>query len=230
MAEQQPSISSILAALAAQRPNSTAQPQQPNYQQPPQQPPPPQQQNPYGASGGYSLPQPTSSGSVDLSNIKPVNSGTVSIADAIAKAKAIAAEKGVAYDRASSYSAQDPRASGGRPYRTSRSRSRSPPSRRDAFRDNFNPYRDERRGDRAPPARDYRERSFSPGLRGRGLPAAFPSPQGGNNYLRERTPPRGGDENVETLSIESNLVPTDNARLLVLERGDLMQRPRSIAS
>ncbi|KAH6683082.1 hypothetical protein B0J14DRAFT_647303 [Halenospora varia] len=219
MADQQPSISSILAALAAQRPNAAPQNQQPSYQQPPQQPPP-QQQNPYGTPANFSLPQPTSSGSVDLSNIKPVNSGTVSIADAIAKAKAIAAEKGVAYDRAPSYNNQDPRAAGGRQYRPSRSRSRSPPARRDAFRDNFNPYRDERRGDRAPPARDYRERSFSPGRRG--PPGAFPPAHGGNNYLRERTPPRGGDENVESLSIESNLVG-----LIIGRQGENLRRVES---
>lgn len=35
---------------------------------------------------------------MDLSNIKPVNSGSVSIAEAIAKAKGIAAEKGVSYE------------------------------------------------------------------------------------------------------------------------------------
>jgi far upstream element-binding protein len=33
-----------------------------------------------------------------MGGIKPVNSGSVSIADAIAKARNIAAEKGVAYD------------------------------------------------------------------------------------------------------------------------------------
>jgi far upstream element-binding protein len=124
MAEQ-PNISSILAALgewflkpvryihyrqiltfiilAAQR---GVQPQggqpQPPYQQQPGLPqgypgaygspaPPP-------GAGGFSLPQPTNSGSLDLSSIKPVNSGTVSIAEAIAKARGIAAEKGVSYD------------------------------------------------------------------------------------------------------------------------------------
>lgn len=45
--------------------------------------------------GQFALPQPTSSGALDLSNIKPVNSGTVSLADAIARAKSIAAERGV---------------------------------------------------------------------------------------------------------------------------------------
>ncbi len=53
---------------------------------------------PPGAAGAYALPQPISSGSVDLSSIKPVSSGSVSIADAIAKARGFAAEKGVAYD------------------------------------------------------------------------------------------------------------------------------------
>ncbi|KAE8444433.1 hypothetical protein EG329_000524 [Mollisiaceae sp. DMI_Dod_QoI] len=203
MADQQPSITSILAALAAQRPNPT-----PNQGQPAGYQPPPQlQSNQYAPPGGYSLPQPTSSGSLDLSSIKPVNSGTVSIADAIAKAKAIAAEKGVSYDRPPPpYGAQDPRLAAGRPYRTSRSRSRSPQSRRDAFRDNFNPYRDERRGDRAPIARDYRERSFSPGPRGRGPPGTFSPPHGGGYAPRTRSPPRGADDSVESISIESALV------------------------
>lgn len=215
MAEQQPSISSILAALAAQRPNpSPAQNQQPTYQ------PPPPQQNPYASSGGYSLPQPTSSGNVDLSSIKPVNSGTVSITDAIAKAKAIALEKGVSYDRPPSYGGSDPRLPGGRPYRTSRSRSRSPPpARRDAFRDNFNPYRDERRGDRVPPSRDYRERSFSPGLRARTSGGTFSPPHNGGGYLRERSPTRDAHGDVESLSIESNLVG-----LIIGRQGENLRR------
>jgi far upstream element-binding protein len=193
---------------------SAPQNQQPIYQQPPQQ------QNPYGAPGGYSLPQPTNSGSVDLSSIRPVNSGTVSITDAIAKAKAIAAEKGVSYERPPpSYGAQDPRMGGGRPYRTSRSRSRSPPTRREAFRDNFNPYRDERRGDRAPGPRDYRERSFSPGPRGRGPAGNFSPLHGGSSYApRERSPVRGGDD-VESISIESNLVG-----LIIGRQGENLRR------
>lgn len=160
------------------------------------------------------MPQPSNSGSVDLSNIKPVSSGTVSIAEAIAKAKAIAAEKGVSYERPAPSYAQVPHHAGAR-FRTSRSRSRSPPPRRDAFRDNFNPYRDERRGDRAPVARDYRERSFSPGPRARG-PGAF-SPQGGGGY---RSPPRGGDDHaVESIQIESNLVG-----LIIGRQGENLRR------
>lgn len=59
---------------------------------------PPQYGQPPGVGAPYGLPQPISSGSVDLGGIKPVNSGSVSIADAIAKARNIAAEKGVTYD------------------------------------------------------------------------------------------------------------------------------------
>jgi far upstream element-binding protein len=235
MADQQPSITSILAALgtkyqylftisnadlslAAQRPNAApSQNQQQAYQQPLQHQPP--QQNPYAPQAGYSLPQPTSSGSVDLSSIKPVNSGTVSIADAIAKAKAIAAEKGVSYERPPpSYGAPDPRLAGGRPYRSSRSRSRSPPARRDAYRDNSNPYRDERRGDRGPVPREYRERSFSPGPRGRGPPGAF-QPVHGGGYPIARSPPRVADDNVESISIESNLVG-----LIIGRQGENLRR------
>jgi far upstream element-binding protein len=157
---------------------------------------------------------------VDLSSIKPVNSGTVSLTDAIAKAKAIAAEKGLSYERPPpSYGAQDPRLAGGRPYQNSRSRSRSPPARRDAYRDNSNPYRDERRGDRGPVARDYRERSFSPGPRGRGPPSAFPPTHGGGYATRDRSPPRGADDNVESISIESNLVG-----LIIGRQGENLRR------
>ncbi|KAJ5038070.1 uncharacterized protein L3040_006941 [Drepanopeziza brunnea f. sp. 'multigermtubi'] len=225
MGDQQPSITEILAALAAQRPNATPnQPLQPPYQQPPPQQPPQPHYAPQGAQGGYSLPQPSSSGSVDLSNVKPVSSGTVSLSDAIVKAKAIAAQKGVSYQRPpSSYGAPAPHQAGGRPYQASRSRSRSPPARRDAFRDNFNPYRDERRGDRAPAARDYRERSYSPGLRGRAPPGTFSpanSGGGGSGYPRDRSPPRGAEDNpAESINIESNLVG-----LIIGRQGENLRR------
>ncbi|KAI1003727.1 hypothetical protein K3495_g4483 [Podosphaera aphanis] len=202
----EPSITSILAALAAQRPNSMPilPNQQSQYQHPLPQPP-----NPYTSTpGSYPLPQPTSSGSVDLSSIKPVNSGSVSIADAIAKAREIAAQKGVPYDRPATYNAQiDQRIPSVRTYGPSRSRSRSPPARRDAFRDNFNPYRDERRTDRSSAvSRDYRERSFSPGPRGRATTGGF-SPSLNNSYPpRDRSPARNSDDNSEILTIESNLV------------------------
>ena len=101
-------------------------------------------------SSQYPLPQPISSGSVDLSTIKPVSSGSVSIADAIAKARGFAAEKGVLRNN-------DTRRRSGR----SRSPSRSPTRAvKNTFRDNYNPYRDERRGghDRG----FVRERTLSP--------------------------------------------------------------------
>ncbi|KAF8460251.1 hypothetical protein BDZ91DRAFT_425292 [Kalaharituber pfeilii] len=119
-------------------------------------------QQPVPMQGNFSLPQPTSSGAVDLSNIKPVNSGTVSLADAIARAKSIAAERGVAAYRteqqATRYDDSRNQRGGGGVYGRgrSRSRSRSPP-RRDTYRDGYNPYRDERRG------RNFeRERTYSP--------------------------------------------------------------------
>lgn len=107
-------------SVAAQRPANT--PLQPTSQQPYAQPPPSLSQGypgvqptatPPVALSGYALPQPTSSGSLDLSAIKPTNSGSVSIAEAIAKARGIAAEKGVSYDGRSSagkglYSAHTP--------------------------------------------------------------------------------------------------------------------------
>lgn len=253
MAEQ-PSITSILAALGTssaslnlsypttnlelaaqggQRPASTSAQAQPN--QPPQYQQPAQQSAPsYPLQSTYPLPQPISSGSVDLNNIKPVSSGTVNINDAIAKAKAIAAEKGISYERPQQqqqpqqpvYGAVDPRA-GNRPYIQGRSRSRSPPGRRDAFRDSYNPYRDERRGERGPPSRDYgRERSFSPVNRGRGPSANFSPPRAGGYPGRERSPMgRGGNndgDNSETLQIESNLVG-----LIIGRAGENLRRVES---
>ncbi|OBT94857.1 hypothetical protein VE01_06336 [Pseudogymnoascus verrucosus] len=229
MAEQ-PSITSILAALAAQH-GGTSQNQQspqPGYQeQQYQQQPQGQPQHGYSATQ-YPLPQPTHSGNVDLSSIKPVNSGTVSIADAIAKAKAIAAEKGLAYERPA-YGA-DHRADASMSHIQPRSRSRSPPpGRREPFRDNYNPYRDERRPDRMPVGRDQygRERSFSPAPRARGAQETFSPPRAGNaGYnVRERSPigrggGGGGDgDNSEIITIESNLVG-----LIIGRQGENLRR------
>lgn len=238
MAEQ-PSIATILAALgkwpmtydlaqadlpvAAQRPNATPQQQQqPAYDQQQYQ----QASNPYPPAQ-YSLPQPSNSGSLDLSNIKPVTSGSVDIAAAVAKARAIAAEKGVQnYERPQSYGGSDPRLPVAGVRQRQRSRSRSPPARRDNFRDNtYNPYRDERRSERPPQGRDPygRERSFSPNARGRGPPGTFSPPRAGTSGgygTRDRSPPaRGGDDNVETLQIESNLVG-----LIIGRQGENLRR------
>ncbi|KAI1388455.1 uncharacterized protein F4822DRAFT_247412 [Hypoxylon trugodes] len=185
-----PNLSAILAALnAVQQNGASTTPTQgqnpyavPNYQQPlPGAPPgvagvysapqsmPPSMNNqalpPYNTSG-YPAPAQTSAvGGYDLSAIRPVNSGTVNIGDAIAQAKNYATEKGLTpYERPPADAYQhDARTMSARHYR---SRSRSPPARRDAFRDNVNPYRDERRNDRGGAhVRDYgrdRDRSGSP--------------------------------------------------------------------
>jgi far upstream element-binding protein len=88
----------MITTIAAQRPNGT-----PNQGQPPAMNANPAYANQYNvpppaSSSNYSLPQPSMSGNVDLSNIKPSNSGSVSLADAIARARGIAAEKGVTFD------------------------------------------------------------------------------------------------------------------------------------
>lgn len=132
----------------------SATPQQAAFAQPPQLPYGiGSAQSPHIGGGGGYLPQPTSSGSVDLSGIKPSSSGSVSIADAIAKAKSIAANRGVP-----SYESR------GEPQRGFRSRSRSrSPARRDGY---GNPYRDERRDDPRRASAGY-HRTPSPD-RGRG--------------------------------------------------------------
>ncbi|KAI9768600.1 MAG: hypothetical protein M1840_004797 [Geoglossum simile] len=230
MAEQ-PNISSILAALAAQRPGANQAQQNPSLIQATapssQQPGLPQgypsalpTSVPPAGLGGYGLPQPSSSGSLDLSSIRPVNSGTVSIAEAIAKARGIAAEKGVAYDARGSSSS--------RQYRRSRSRSRSPPlARRENFRDNYNPYRDERRDDRrgGTNGRDFqRDRSFSPGPRDRRAGGnAFSPPPGRAYAARGDRSPRGGtggnETAVETIQIDSTLVG-----LIIGRQGENLRR------
>lgn len=203
-----PDLNAILAALgkpnlniiskrmlilrsAAGRGPSTTPSQTPQQHAPQHQPPPPGM--PAGFPGamptatppqipGYNFPQPTTSGSLDLSAIKPVNSGSVSIQDALAKARGFAAQKGLAFEARPGMENQwtgvggppqtyampahqeDPRLSG-RAYRRSRSRSRSP-QRRDGPRDSYNPYRDERRDERrAAPGGYGRDRSRSPSRR-----------------------------------------------------------------
>lgn len=219
MDPNQQNLESILAALAAQRPTNAppagAPPgtAPPGYPQQPQHPYPAQGQPQYPGAQPYGYPQPTSSGNLDLSSIKPVNSGTVSIADAIAQAKALAAKNGLTpYEQASTYSTSEPR--GGNEDRSyGRSRSRSP-SRREQFRgDNFNPYRDERREERG--QQPYRrDRSGSP----RGGRQGF-SPRGGNGAARVRSPLRGGDEGTDTMQIESSLVG-----LIIGRQGENLKR------
>ncbi|PSR99275.1 hypothetical protein BD289DRAFT_458646 [Coniella lustricola] len=229
MAGATPDIQQILEQLRAtqQRPATTtpsqgqpglpapSYPAQAGYAMPAQaNAPPPGASYPPPAQYGY--PQPSSSGTVDLSAIKPVTSGTVSLQDAIAKAKAVAAANNLApYERAPVYGGADSHAGDNRDWQ--RSRSRSP--RRDNYREP-NPYRDERRDDR--PARDYghhaRDRSYSPGPRGRQGGGAF-SPRGSNS-ARQRSPLRGDDDNAaETMEIEASLVG-----LIIGRQGENLRR------
>ncbi|KAI9835660.1 MAG: hypothetical protein M1838_005231 [Thelocarpon superellum] len=233
-----PNISSILAALAAQRPGVTpSQTLYPNPLNPPAAGVPTPYSTGYpdpaqpGNVGGFQLPQPTNSGSLDLSGIKPVSTGT-GIAEAIAKARGIAAEKGVTYDQRRPTSRDADGRLPGRGYRRSRSRSRSPPPpRRDNFRDNYNPYRDERRDDRrGGGGRDFpRDRSYSPGLRDRRGPGHTFSPPPGGRGFGGRSPARIGgggggaaDDNSETIQIDSSLVG-----LIIGRQGENLRRVES---
>jgi far upstream element-binding protein len=225
----------LTALLAAGRPSTTPSqtPQQPP--QPPQAQYPPSQGMPPGFPGamptatppampGYSFPPPTHSGSLDLSAIKPVSSGSVSIQDALAKARGFAAQKGLAHDArpgipepwsgygvpAQTYTApaqqEDPRLSG-RPYGGQRSRSRSrSPVRREPVRESYNPYRDERRDERR--GGGYgRERDRSPPRRD----TFSPSQQYG------RSPP--ANDNSEVILIDSSLVG-----LVIGRQGESLRR------
>ncbi|KZM21510.1 uncharacterized protein EKO05_0006247 [Ascochyta rabiei] len=227
-----PDLNAILAALAAGRGPSTTPSQAPQ-----QHPPPPGL--PAGFPGamptatpppipGYNFPQPTTSGSLDLSAIKPVNSGSVSIQDALAKARGFAAQKGLAFDARPGMDNQwpgmggppqtyampahqeDPRLSG-RPYRRSRSRSRSP-QRRENPRDGYNPYRDERRDERRGVSGGYgRDRSRSPPRHN----TFSPSRQQYGGHDRS-TPP---NDNSEVILIDSSLVG-----LVIGRQGESLRR------
>ena len=238
MAEQ-PNISQILAALgepssgpsdssfkltagmtATQRPNGT-----PTSQHLPQQPPPPHSYPPLSyhhagpppGTSSYPVPQPSSSGSIDLSNIRPINSGSVSLADAVNKARGIAAENGLGYGG---------REDGltGRQFRRSRTRSRSPRMVQ-GFRDNYNPYRDERRDEprRLNQLPYGRERSYSPDNRG-SLPGARFTPPPGRGFatpddrslMGRRT---GDDSGVEIIPIEAGVVG-----LIIGRQGETLRR------
>ncbi|CAI6268848.1 unnamed protein product [Periconia digitata] len=206
MAAPSPDIAAILAALAARPPTTT--PSQTPQPAPPSQMPPgfpgvlPQSAPP--AMPGYSLPQPTHSGSLDLSSIKPASSGSVSIQDALAKARGFAAQKGLSYDPRPAHS-EDPRLRGRDYGGPTRSRSRSP-SRRDNARDSHNPYREERRGGSG----GYRDRSRSPR---RNQYSPQPRAYGG----RDRSPPP--NDNSEVILIDSSLVG-----LVIGRQGESLRR------
>ncbi|KYK58435.1 far upstream element-binding protein 2 [Drechmeria coniospora] len=213
MAEPQPDIQSILAALGkfpTRSPNASQPPAgmpghgYPGPSAPPgsYQPPP---SHPPGAAPayggpGHALPAPAASGNVDLSAIRPVTSGTMNFDDIVSKARAYAADKGATqYDRPPTYGADGRNAD--RAHR--RSRSRSP------LRGS---YRDERHGGQGR-ERGGRDRSYSPPPRGK----PFSPPRGGG---RERSPLRGGgDDNSETIQIESSLVG-----LIIGRQGENLRR------
>lgn len=128
--------------------------------------------------------------------------------DVISKARAYATEKGITpYDRPLVYGSES--RTSDRSFR--RSRSRSPPRGSGGDYHNGSSYRDDRRG--APQGREYRERSYSPPSRGRTF-----SPRGGAAG-RERSPLRGGDDNSETIQIESSLVG-----LIIGRQGENLRR------
>lgn len=194
-------IKLLTTSAAAQRPPAGTPSQTPPgppgqaYHPPPSSAPPHPYPGSQGGVPGYAtsghLPAPAASGNLDLSAIRPVNSGTMNFDDIVSKARAYAAEKGAtSYDRPLVYGSEARNSD--RNYR--RSRSRSPP-------------RGDHRGDRrgGGHGREYgRDRSFSPPSRGR-----F-SPHGGGGAGgsgRDRSPLRGGsDDNSETIQIESSLV------------------------
>jgi len=66
--------------------------------------------NPMQSNSGYSLPQPSASGSVDLSAIRPVSTGNVQFQDALAKVRNYAADKGISYEQNRSNSGKSSRA------------------------------------------------------------------------------------------------------------------------
>lgn len=156
-----------------------------------------------------------------------MSSGSVSIQDALAKARGFAAQKGLSYEQAQrpgipepwsgqdalaqTYTgaahSEDPRLSG-RQYRRSRSRSQSP--RRDGARDSYNPYRDERRDERRGNAYG-RDRSRSPPRRDTFSP---PHQQYGG---QPRSPPP--NDNSEVILIDSSLVG-----LVIGRQGESLRR------
>ncbi|OJD27219.1 hypothetical protein ACJ73_01384 [Blastomyces percursus] len=229
MGDQQ-NISQILAALAAHQSTSAAgHTSSPQSGQMPLHTYP-GSYHPSAASGNvanFSLPPPDSTGSLDISGAKPISTGSVSIADAIAKARGIAAEKGIVHDPNRVDSRRDPRSC-----HRSQSPQRSPPRiTRDTFRDNYNPYRDERRADRrtGTSERGYtRERSFSPRPGGRGQESYSPQPSSRQYWgANERAPPQGRrpgsmDDNIETISVESSLVG-----LIIGRQGESLRRIES---
>ncbi|KMU77268.1 far upstream element-binding protein 2 [Coccidioides immitis RMSCC 3703] len=170
---------------------------------------------------GFSLPPPDSTGSVDISGVKPVNTGSVRIRRCDAKARGIAARSNASKKAGALDVTSD------RIIARARLREQPPRATRDVFRDNYNPYRDERRGDRRGNDRAYvRERSFSPRPAGRATDAYPAQPSRPHRGASDRSPPsrRGGgmDDSTETINIDSKLVG-----LIIGRQGDNLRRIES---
>ena len=196
MSEQQ-NISSILANLGnspfpqdlfplIDRPSAAPQPdprmsfsasvppppQQYYVQNGPPRPPPQQSYNAIPQSGGQSgVPRPTGSGTMNLYDVVPSNSGSLSLSNAPPAQYAY-------------YASNPPPV-----YQSSRSRSRSPRrSVLDSSRNGHNPYRADRRTDAynrdpSPRGRESPDRRYSP-LSGRRVPGAATS--SGSNSVTEK--------------------------------------------
>lgn len=223
---------------AASRPGGTLTQSAPPQQMPPLQHRPPSNAyppfyppaaSPMGATP-YPLPQPSYSGSIDLSNIKPVNSGSVSLAPTYDGRPTRASKfpvQSICARKLTTFLAPtrdvDPR-SASRPYQLSRSRSPSPRMTQ-AFRDNYNPYREERREEyrRLNPVPYGREREFTPDQRGPPPGSRFTPPSGRGFGGPEERPPmdrRMADENnVEVIPIDAGFVG-----LIIGRQGETMRR------
>lgn len=196
MAAPQPDLNAILAALGTlldadgnliYNANPPQGRQTPTQNSAPSQPPQtyPSAATPSNPLAGLALPTPTNYGNLDLSSIKPVSTGNVSLADAIAKAKGMAAERATARDSTRS---------------VRRSRSRSPQrAGANSYRDNYNPFRDERRdGQRGT---NGRERSVTPPMKS--------PPHASQPQMRTRSPPFVPivlEDNTEIITVSSSSV------------------------
>ena len=128
------------------------------------------------------IPQPNGSGTINLYDIRPVNSGSLSLTNNPVTSH-------IPYPAPVRSS-----------YRPSRSRSRSPlRSTPDRFRDQYNPYRDERRD---PQTANVRELSPDP----RYSAGARYSPLTGRRISGQPERSAGGEKSTETVMIDSSVV------------------------
>ena len=178
---------------------------------------------PHSNQSSYSLPQPIASGNVDLSTIRPLNSGSLSLNENAGQDRAYPGGKGGFYDDGRNGEFHLPNHDisvilttkapyGDRDFRNrqprSRSRSRSPQRAvrdRETFRNNYNPYLDERRDDqRHGGGRNYRDRSFSPGVAGLPPRPAVSAQFGFRGEALAQASPN--EQGTDVIMVESSLV------------------------